>query len=300
LAICLAPIPNAPPKTIRALAFDSAIEVAGSVLSQSERLSDSTLVEIAEVKEQAHLLAISQRRFLSHTVTDALLRRGDEHVTLSVARNNGAKISVTGFGILFRRSEADERLATSFGSRPDIPPQLLLRLLEKASDSVRARLEAAHPHFKPEINQAVADATSGIRAKILGESFDYAAADKLVGELVQSGQLDDAKLAEFAQTGLFAETTMALARMCEVPLPVVERAMVAQQPESILVFARVIGLSWSTVKAILLLRAGKRVVTPRDLEQCLASYERLKPAIALEIVQFHKSHIQPQPSKRAQ
>src|SRR4051812_42219345 len=95
LAICLAPIPNAPPKTIRALAFDNAIEVAGPVLSQSERLSDATLVEIAELKGQVHLLAISQRKFLSHTVTDTLLRRGNEHVTLSIARNNGAKLSVT-------------------------------------------------------------------------------------------------------------------------------------------------------------------------------------------------------------
>jgi hypothetical protein len=38
LAIRLAPIRNAPPKTIRSLAFDDAIEVAALVLSQSERL----------------------------------------------------------------------------------------------------------------------------------------------------------------------------------------------------------------------------------------------------------------------
>ena len=56
LSIRLAPIPNAPPRTIRTLAFDDAIEVAAPVLIQSPRLSDSDLVENARIKGQAHLL----------------------------------------------------------------------------------------------------------------------------------------------------------------------------------------------------------------------------------------------------
>src|SRR5436190_11561180 len=40
LARMLAPIPNAPPTIIRALAFDDAIDVAAPVLTQSERLGD--------------------------------------------------------------------------------------------------------------------------------------------------------------------------------------------------------------------------------------------------------------------
>ena len=50
LAIRLAPVRNAPPKTIRSLAFDDAIEVAAPVLSQSERLSDADLVANAQAK----------------------------------------------------------------------------------------------------------------------------------------------------------------------------------------------------------------------------------------------------------
>src|SRR5882757_4402039 len=45
LANRLAPIDTAPPLTIRALAFDDVIEVAGPVLSQSMRLDDKTLIE---------------------------------------------------------------------------------------------------------------------------------------------------------------------------------------------------------------------------------------------------------------
>src|SRR5947208_7353442 len=59
LANRLAPIDTAPPMTIRALAFDDLIEVAGPVLTQSSRLDDDTLIEAARNKSQAHLMAIS-------------------------------------------------------------------------------------------------------------------------------------------------------------------------------------------------------------------------------------------------
>src|ERR1700742_4833802 len=59
----LAPIDTAPPRTIRTLAFDDEIEVAGPVLSQSARLDDEALIELARSKSQAHLLAqVAERR----------------------------------------------------------------------------------------------------------------------------------------------------------------------------------------------------------------------------------------------
>src|SRR5882724_7586793 len=65
LANRLAPVDIAPPMTIRALAFDDAIEVAGPVLSHSKRLDDEALIEPARHKSQAHLMAISTRKVLS-------------------------------------------------------------------------------------------------------------------------------------------------------------------------------------------------------------------------------------------
>src|ERR1700722_5519744 len=65
LSIRLAPIPNAPPRTIRTLAFDDVIEVAAPVLIQSPRLNDSDLAENARIKGQGHMLAISRRSHLS-------------------------------------------------------------------------------------------------------------------------------------------------------------------------------------------------------------------------------------------
>jgi uncharacterized protein (DUF2336 family) len=83
----LAPIDTAPPLTIRALAFDDVIEVAGPVLSQSARLDDKTLIENARSKSQAHLMAISTRKVLSGAVTDVLVQRGNDEVVQSTVNN---------------------------------------------------------------------------------------------------------------------------------------------------------------------------------------------------------------------
>lgn len=123
LADRLAAMPNAPPKVIRTLAFDDAINVAGPVLVRSELLDNVTLVENAKTKSQHHLLAISRRKSLTETVTDVLVERGNREVALSAVQNPGAKFSQTGYVRLVKRSEGDDELARSVGSRPEIPRQ---------------------------------------------------------------------------------------------------------------------------------------------------------------------------------
>ena len=173
LATRLAPIPNAPPKVVRNLAFDDVIEVAGPVLSQSKRLDDATLVEAAHSKSQEHLLAISRRSQLGEAVTDALVERGDQRVAYSIAENRGAKFSEHGLSRLIFRSEGDDDLAVRVGARTDISPQLFLVLLEKASQLVRAKLEAMHPHLNSEVRIIVAEVANRIRGEALGASHDF-------------------------------------------------------------------------------------------------------------------------------
>jgi uncharacterized protein (DUF2336 family) len=292
LAVRLAPIGNAPPRIMRALAFDDEIDVAGPVLEQSERLDDAALVETAEKKGQGHLFAISRRRSLSESVTDVLVERGDRQVVLSTAENRGAKFSDMGFTGLVRRSEGDDRLAASVGSRPEIPPHQFLALLEKASQSVRAKLETAHPGARREVRQVVAEVTARIRAEGHERMPNYATARAYIQALQRRGQLDDRKVEAIAKVGRFEEIVTALALMCDLPLGVVERAMKQERAEMILIIAKAIALSWATVKAILCARAGKRPISGGEIAQGLASFERLKPETAREIVRFYRTRDQ--------
>jgi uncharacterized protein (DUF2336 family) len=288
LAVRLAPIGNAPPRIIRALAFDDEIDVAGPVLEQSERLDDAALVENAQKKGQEHLLAISRRRSLNESVTDVLVERGDQQVVLSTAENRGAKFSAVGFTGLVRRSEGDDRLAACVGSRPEIPPHLFLKLLAKASQSVRAKLEAAHPGARREVREVVGEVAGRMRAEAHEGAPDYMAARAYIAALQRRGQLDDRKMEAIAKAGRIEEIVTALAVMCELPFEFVERAMKQERAEMILIIAKATALSWSTVKAILCARVGGRPTAGGEIAQCLASYERLKATTAQEIVRFHR------------
>jgi len=290
LAVRLAPIRNAPPRIIRTLAFDDEIDVAGPVLEQSERLDDAALVENARQKGQAHLLAISRRRSLSEKVTDVLVERGDQQVVWSTAENRGARFSDDGFTGLVRRSENDDRLAVSVGSRPEIPPQLFRRLLARASAAVRVKLEAAHPHARREVREVVAEVTQRIADEAGRPSGQAGSA--YVHALQQRGLLDDKKMEAIAKTGRFEDIVTALALLAELPFEFVERAMKQERAEMVLIIAKAAALSWSTVKAILCARAGNREVPGGEIARCLASYERLRAASAQEIVRFHRMRSQ--------
>src|ERR1700753_453574 len=135
LSTRLAPVDTAPPQTVRTLALDDVIEVAGPVLSQSMRLDDATLIETARNKSQAHLMAISKRKVLSNAVTDVLVLRGNDEVVHSTVSNPGAEFSERGYTRLVNRAGGDAELAPCLGLRPTIPRHLYLKLLAKASEN---------------------------------------------------------------------------------------------------------------------------------------------------------------------
>jgi uncharacterized protein (DUF2336 family) len=291
LANRLANIPNAPPRISHILASDDLIEVARPMLERSEALDNTTLVEQARTKGQQHLLAISRRKLLDAVVTDVLVERGDRSVMLSMAENPGASFSESGFMTLVRRSQGDDELTTSVGLRRDIPRHHLLRLLVLASHDVRVRLDAAQLMMPSAIQSAVADAARVIQTETGINSRNYVTACGQVAALKAAGHLDEGEVESFAKMGKFEETTAALAALCELPIEAVERAMVQERPETMLIIAKAIGLSWPTVKQILKLRAGERGIGSHELEQCLATFTRLRPATAQQVVDFQRKRM---------
>lgn len=282
LALRLASVTNAPRGIVRALACDDDVDVARPILIDSTQVDDLILVETAQTRGQEHLMAISRRQSLSPSVTDVLVERGDAQVLLSTAENNGARFSETGYATVVRRSEGDDRLAACVGARSDIPKHLFLKLLAKASAQVRAKLAAEHPAAMLEVGQAVDAAVDRIREQVLDAA---PASDEAVPP---SEEFDDDKIRAFAKNGLIAETKAALAAMCRLPVSFVEHALVEDRAETLLVLVRAIGLSWPTVKAILLLPVGKRPILASEIAQCHAKFERLNRATSQEIVGFYQ------------
>jgi uncharacterized protein (DUF2336 family) len=284
----LAAMPNAPPKVSRMLALDDSIEVAGPLLSQSEQLDEETIVTSARTKSQEHLLAISRRRSLTESVTDVLVERGNREVVVSTAANVGAKFSEFGCSTLVGRSENDEELALQVWSRPEIPRQHLLTLFTAASESVRLKLETADRTKTSLVRDMVKQAADRIQTKARDRSPEYRAAFARLRLMHEAGGLTEAQLLAFARTGSFDETAIALSLMCDLPINLVERAIIHEHSDQVLVLAKAIGLSWETAKAMLLVRVAAKGGKAPALEQCHASFKKLQPETARTVIRFHR------------
>jgi uncharacterized protein (DUF2336 family) len=291
LSIRLADVPNAPTGVIRMLAFDDDIEIARPVLTGSARLADADLVANAKSKSQQHLAAIAERKSLSEAVTDVLVTRGDRQVAHSVARNTGARFSDAGFRMLVKRSASDETLALHVGTRPDLPRQHFLSLLEQASATVRVKLAAENPAAGRTVEGVLSEVVGGIRNETRKVSSQYAHAVANVTAAKRSGRLGEAEVYKFAREGRFEETAVALSLLCNVELDVVERALHDRGHEIVLILAKLAGFSSTGAKATLLLKTAERGISAQDLDNALRSYEKLQLDTARRVLGFYHARI---------
>src|SRR5262249_33344360 len=289
LSIRLAPIPNAPVRSVKALAMHDDIAVARPVLSQSPRLDDADLLATARDKSQHHLLAISERSLLSEAVTDVLVERGDRDVVHSVARNKGARFSDAGFRTLINRSTGDDVLATHVGMRRDLPRAHMIKLIEKASAAVREKLMIANPQAALAVKEVVAEVTGGVADEVRNASQNYAAAKAKVLAIHREARLNEEELYGFARARMFEETAVALSVMSGVPIDAVERALLDNRTEIALILAKVAGVSWTTAKAILLIQAGDRGMSVQDLDRAMNSFTKLQPESARRVLSFYNT-----------
>jgi uncharacterized protein (DUF2336 family) len=288
LAQRLSQVSTAPPRVVRALAFEDQIEIAAPVLSRSERLDDHALIENARTKSQGHLLAISVRKVLSGAVTDVLVERGDNEVVRSTVGNPGAQFSEQGYSTLVARAEHDDGIATCVGMRPAIPRHHYLKLITKASASVRARLDAANPEWSGDIDLAVQEVARRARSAPSAVSAQTSISHSLVRSLFEDGRLDELQLATFAEENKFDEANSAIACLANVPIYVAEIMMIESRTEGIFILSKVAGLSWSTVKTIIQMRA--RLTGTDDGEDAgdREIYERLRISTAQQVLRFHR------------
>jgi hypothetical protein len=287
LARRLAAIENAPARLIRSLAFDDAIAVAEPVLVHSQQLSDADLVENASTKSQDHLLAIARRLRLSERVTDVLIERGNRHVIHKVAANKGARFSLAGYDKLAYRARRDHRLTLALARRRDLPRQYFLKLLEKASASVRAKLEAANPEAAAAIRDTVDEVATGLQQEARKASEHFAKALRDANRTFNVRPFTEANVHAPAHAQEFTRAVIALSKLGRFSVDVVERALLDKGEDMILVLAKAAGCSWITAKELLLMYVAERNPQPDELTRTFERYSKLNQQAARQIVDFY-------------
>jgi len=283
----LASIANSPPKVTRTLALDDSIDVAGPLLRRSDCLDDETLITGAKTKGQDHLLAISQRKRLSEGVTDVLVERGNQEVVISTAANAGARFSQFGYSKLVTRSENDSELAVLVWARPEIPREYLLTLFETASEAVRLIFETADRGKAELVREMVKQAADRIQTELRAYSPSFEGARAHVEQLHKKGELTEEQVCKFAELRKFDETTAALALLTDLPIGAIERALVHDTGDQILVLTKSINFSWKSTRQILLL-SGATYRAQDESGEYLERFRKLRPETARSAIQFYR------------
>jgi hypothetical protein len=208
-------------------------------------------------------------------------------VVRSVAGNAGARFSDAGFGKLVARANGDDTLALRMGARRDIPRQHFLKLLETASATVRSKLETANPQLAGAVHDAVAEVVGKLRSELRNASSDYVNAREQVERMHQLGRLAEADIYEFARERKFEQTVVALSLLCGVPVGVVERALLDDSADMVLILVRAAQCSWTTAQAILLMQAADRGIAAQDLDRALRGFQRLGIDTAQRVLKFY-------------
>ena len=204
------------------------------------------------------------------------------------AGNAGAKFSDFGYATLIQRSEGDSELAVCLWSRPEIPRRHLVKLFADASEAVRARFVEANRNRADLIRDMAAAASERFQAEGRERSETYKAAHATVQALHDAGELSEERLAAFARADQFDETAIALSFMMDLPIGMIERTLVQEQTDQVLIMSRALGLSWNTVKALLRLAAEPKGISPGELEQLHLRFTRLAAGTASTAIQFYR------------
>ncbi|MCK1397903.1 DUF2336 domain-containing protein [Bradyrhizobium sp. 40] len=280
---------NAPRHLVSQLARENEIAVAGPVLRHSPVLDDAALVEIARLKGQGHLLAMSERPTLSAVVTDVLVERGDRDVVRRAAGNSGAVFSPGSYSELIKRAAQDGVLTLRIGQRSDLSGENLKQLLDGTLDVIRRRLSSVvNPVRQVEIKRAMAAIEEATLPP--GPRRDFSGAQRTVLALHRGGHLGESALLGFAKAHKYEEAIASLSAMSGVRLSVLDRLITGDRYDPILVLGRVLNLGWPTVRALILMWYGpNRTPADADLEQARANFTRLMPTTAERVVNFWRN-----------
>ncbi len=282
-------VANAPRHLIGQFARENEIQVAGPVLRRSPVLDEAALIEIARLKGQGHLLAMTGRPTLSAEVTDVLVERGDRDVVRHAAANAGAVFSPGGYSELIKRAAKDGVLTLKIGQRDDLSGDQLKALLDGTLDVIRRRLTTVvNPARQAEIRRAMVEIEEAARPS--GPRRDFTDAQRTVLKLHREGHLSESALLGFAKAHKYEESVATLSAMTGVKLTVLDRLIGGDRYDPILILGRVLNLGWPTVRALILLWYGpQRMPADADIEAARANFTRLMPSTAERVVNFWRS-----------
>lgn len=281
----LSGVSAAPPNTMRRLAFHDDILVAGPVLRRSNHLTDGNLVEIANLRSEAHMLEIASRQTVSASLSDELVARGELSVLSRLTQNLGAKLSEDGCAVLVAKARQNKALAEQLVRRSDLPSELRRQLAAKVTDDRTRVLQTVPSSIQGKIQAAVATTVDRVELPA-PTAANYSAATAKMVELSRKGGLNDRSVNGFAVKREYVDVVAALSFLSGAPVEVIVPLLHTAEPDGLVVACKAARLNWSTTTMIVSHRPGAVTVAEKEIERAKATFDALSLSVAQRTIRL--------------
>ena len=289
LSETLASVGNAPHDLILSLANDE-VEVALPVLQNSEALEDGDLVEIAEKHGQEHLNAIAQRATVGETVTDVLVKKGDDTVLGTLAGNNGAQFSRNGMETIVERAKDNDDLELSLVKRKDVPADLAQDMFWRVSDAMREKiLNASEDMDESQVDEILLEAEKWFAEQKGKGPLDQA--EKFIARKDKLGQLDAGLLLAQIRQDKLPEFIAGLGRLININTSIVREAVFDPESEKLAVICKAADIDFDVFGEYIYCINLNAETEEKDMEALLGVYQRIDTKIAQRTLRFLRTRI---------
>lgn len=159
---------DAPVGLMRDLA-NHAYPIAGPVLMRSRTLDEQTLLQIVNYQSQSHIKAVAQRKTVSESVSDAIVRFGDDNALDALIRNDGAQISRTSMEAAVDRARRNDALHEGVVGRRDLPLDLMNEMYFVVETRLREQILQRNATVDPKTLEAALSKTRERMRKAVGQ-----------------------------------------------------------------------------------------------------------------------------------
>lgn len=267
LADTLKNVAKAPPSVIRMLAHDKELSVAEPVLQFSPVLSDDDLLDIIRSRPiQGALAAVSRRRNLGTTLSDAIVGSGDESAIAALLANESAQIREETLDIVLDKAPGVESWHEPLVMRPRLSPKAARRI---ASFVAMHLLDKLQQRIDLDDSTLVA-VTEAVELRIEKESKglsdpEWAEKDDVTAQiqgLAKKGKLDAKAIEKALAKGEKRFVVGALAHLAKVPVTVVGEIVSRRVAKAIVALTYKANLRPHLAKQLQSQLAG---IPPRDM-----------------------------------
>ncbi len=276
------------PRHIAANFAKDSIVFARAVLTSSPALTDDDLIQVIGVKGGDHAMAIASRKEISEAVADALVTTGDVRVMEVVAENLGAHLSLSAIDIVADAARYSANLRKPLLQRPEVSAETAMKLYWWVEQDLRRYTIKRFGIAAGQIDQALSTTITAFLYENASEKANDSVMIQVVEWMEQHEAITLQVLPQVLRMRHFRVFNMLLSRLAQLSLSLVDTIMHEAGGRGLAAICRAIGIDKAGFVSLFLLsragRPGDQMVHPRELSNALATFDRLSPAIAKDLL----------------